>query len=277
MNNVKNISVSLLLCLLITSAMANDISHECISEISSGEMKDKLFNVNMAGIGVVTAWGISQWDYFARASHAEPEGWFRDDTDDGGADKLGHLYTSYVTSHSLSYLYESWCFSKHDAAFYGALSSFAIYSYMEFGDSFSDFGFSYEDFIMNTLGSFAGFYLYENPDLARKIDLRWEYGFHSNDPDFTTDYENSKYLLALKLNGFDSMRQGFLKYLEVHIGYYTRGFDEPAVDRQRNIYLGLGINLSSLFRRSGHRKTAAFLNYFQLPGTYVEFKKDHNK
>ena len=97
---------------------------------------------------------------------------------------------------------------------------------------------------------------------------------HTNDRDFTTDYENSKFLLALKLNGFDSMRQSFLKYLELHIGYYTRGFDDPTDDKQRNIYWGVGINLTDLFRRNGHRKTAAFLNYFQLPGTYVEFKKD---
>ena len=276
MNYAKNIS-ALLLCLIASIGMADDMPQTCRSDISYSEMKDKIFNVNLTGIGVVTAWGISQWDYFERASHAQPEGWFRDDTDEGGADKLGHLYTSYITSHGLSYLYESWCFSKQDAAFYGALSSFAIYSYMEFGDSFSDFGFSYEDFIMNALGSVAGFYLYKNPQLARKIDLRWEYGLHTNDQDFTTDYENSKFLLALKLNGFDSMRQSFLKYLELHIGYYTRGFDDPTDDNQRNIYWGVGINLTDLFRRNGHRKTAAFLNYFQLPGTYVELKKDRNK
>ena len=276
MNYAKKISV-LLLCLVAITSVADDMSKKCELDITTSEMKNKLFNVNMTGIGIVTIWGISQWDYFSRASHAKSEGWFANNTDEGGVDKLGHLYSSYVTSHGLSSLYESWCFKKHDAALYGALTSFSILSYMEIGDSFSDYGFSYEDFVMNALGSVAGYFLYENPSLARKIDIRWEYGFHPTDSDLTTDYENSKYLLALKLNGFESMRQSWLKYLELHFGYYTRGFDDPVASKERNVYFGLGFNLTDLFRRSGHKKTAAFLNYFQLPGTYVEFEKDLNK
>jgi len=150
-------------------------------------------------------------------------------------------------------------------------------AYMEFGDSFSDYGFSYEDFVMNTLGSVAGYYLYENEELARKIDIRWEYGFHPTDSDFVTDYENSKYLLALKLNGFESTRQSFLKHLELHIGYYTRGYDDIDIRKERNIYLGLGINLSNLLRQRGYNKASTLLNYYQLPYTYMEFENNLNR
>jgi len=277
MNYAKKISVLFLLCLVAITSVADDMPRKCASEISDSEMEDKLYNVNMTGIGIVTLWGVYQWDYFSQTTHSRSEGWFAVDTDEGGVDKLGHFYGSYAASHSLSYLYESWCFNKRDATFYGALTSFALLGYMEFGDSFSDFGFSYEDFVMNALGSVTGYYLYENPSLARKIDIRWEYGLHPTDTDFFTDYENSKYLLALKLNGFESMRQGLLKYLELHIGYYVRGYGDPAASKERNIYVGLGINLSDLFRRSGHKKTAAILNYIQLPGTYVEFENNLNK
>jgi len=276
MNYVKHI-LSLFLFLFFMSGSLANSSTNCDPELSSREKKDKLYNVNMTGVGIVTAWGVVHWDYFSQSPHANPEGWFGNNTDHGGADKLGHLYSTYVMSHGLSHLYEGWCFNKHDAALYGALSSFAIMGYMELGDSFSDFGFSYEDFVMNALGSVAGYYLYENPDLARKIDIRWEYGFQPNDADFTTDYENSKYLLAIKLNGFDSMRQGFLKYIELHLGYYTRGFDDLSTPKERNAYLGIGINLTDLFRRRGHTKTSTFLNYMQLPGTYLAIEKDRNK
>jgi len=276
MNCAKKITVSLLLCLIYTTSVAGGISKQCESVIGTNEIINKVFNVNIAGIGIVTAWGVSKWDYFSQSMHAEKEGWFATSTDDGGADKLGHFYASYAVSHGLSYLYEGWCFNKPDASFYGAMTSFTILSYMEFGDSFSDFGFSYEDFIMNALGSAAGYYLYKNPDLARKIDIRWEYGFHPTDADFTTDYENSKYLLAIKLNGFESTRKDLLKYLEFHIGYYTRGFNNSSINKEVNIYFGIGINLTDLFRRNGHKKTAAFLNYIQLPGTYIELKNNTN-
>ena len=249
----------------------------CTTEITSKEKSDRVFNVNITGIGIVTAWGLVQWDYFSRSPHSMSEGWFSNDTDDGGADKLGHLYASYVASHGLSSLYESWCFTKHDAALYGALSSFAILGYMELGDAFSDYGFSREDFWMNVLGSAAGYYLYENPGLARKIDIRWEYGFHPTDSDFITDYENSKYLLAIKFSGFELTENSFLKYFEFHMGYYARGFDDPTISKERNLYFGLGINLTDLFRKQGYRKTAIWLNYMQLPGTYMSSKKDQNK
>ena len=250
---------------------------QCAAEVTAEEKTDRVSNVNITGIGIVTVWGLAQWDYFSRSPHSQSEGWFANDTDDGGADKLGHLYTSYVAAHGLSYLYESWCFSKHDAALYGALSSFAVLGYMELGDSFSDYGFSREDFWMNALGSVAGYYLYENENLASKFDIRWEYGFHPTGSDFTTDYENSKYLLAVKFNGFESMRSSWLKYLELHVGYYARGFYDPAKVQQRNLYFGLGINLTDLFTSKGYRKTAVLFKYMQLPGTYLASEKDQNK
>jgi len=72
--------------------------------------------VNLIGIGAVTTWGVVNWDYFSNSPKSTSEGWFANDTASGGADKLGHLYTSYVMAHGLSSLYEHWCFSQQDAA-----------------------------------------------------------------------------------------------------------------------------------------------------------------
>lgn len=269
---------ALLLCFVPFASYADDLSDDCKSELTSAERNKKLWAVNLTGIAVITAWGVKNWDYFSTSPQATSEGWFQNDTKYGGADKLGHVYTSYVASHGLSYLYESWCINKKDAALYGALSSLAMVTYMELGDSFSDLGFSKEDMISNGVGVLYGYYSYINPELSNTLDLRWEYKPNSETfGDFTTDYENSKFLLALKLNAFSLARDNFLKHVELQVGYYTRGFSNPYAIRERNVFFGIGINLTDLARRHSYNKTATFLKYYQIPGTSVQFTNDLNR
>ncbi len=242
--------------------------------LSQEERRQRVLRTTMTGIGVVTLWGVSQWDYFSRTPHARSEGWFSSDTDSGGADKLGHMYTTYVCSHGLAALYKHWGFAKKDAARYGAFSSFAIMGYMELGDAFSEYGFSYEDMLANTAGALMGYILYQDDDLADKIDFRLEYGFEPTKIDFTTDYENQKFLLALKLNGFDWARETLWCHVEFHLGYYTRGYEDQEIDHERKIYVGIGINLTDLFNRHAWEKTATVLRYIQIP--YTSITAEHN-
>jgi len=271
----KKLRPILLILFLTITHNANALLEDCINE-SSSQQQD-LLKVNLTGIGIVTVWGVANWDYFTQSPKSTSEGWFQNNTNSGGADKIGHVYASYVAAHGLSYLYETWCFNKQDAALYGALSSLAVLGYMEIGDSFSDYGFSKEDFIANSIGSLFGYYSYNYPELENKIDFRWEYGFHPNHNDIITDYENSKYLLALKLNGFEYFRNTFLRHFELHLGYYSRGFDDPLSTKERNLFFGIGLNLTDLFRQHSYKKTATTLRYIQIPGTNVEFDKDKNK
>lgn len=277
MSLLKSILASVLLFLVVTITAAAELFPECGEEPSARDKRHKVLMVNLAGVGVVTGWGLAKWDYFSRSPTTTSEAWFRNDTRSGGADKLGHLYTNYVASHGLSYLFERWCFNRQEAALYGALSAFAITGYMELGDSFSDYGFSKEDLISNLVGSVLGYYLYIDGNLARKIDIRWEYGPDPEGGDFTTDYENSKYLVALKLNGFDALRNTPLRHFELQLGYYTRGFSDPGDTKERNLFFGIGLNLTDLLRRHEYPKTATFLNYFQLPMANVEFERDLNR
>ncbi|MDH5387837.1 MAG: YfiM family protein [Gammaproteobacteria bacterium] len=273
----KNSYYALLLLFFAAIHDAHALLSDCTTESPWQEQKQDIINANLTGIGVVTIWGVANWDYFTSSPKSTEENWFQNDTSSGGADKIGHMYTSYVSTHGLSYLYETWCINKDDAALYGALSSLAILGYMEVGDSFSDYGFSNEDFIANSIGSLLGYYLYINPDIASKIDLRLEYGIHPNNNDLTTDYENHKYLLALKLNGFEYFRNSFMKHIELQVGYYSRGFDDPLATRERNLFFGIGLNLTDLFRRHSYKKTATVLRYIQIPGTNIEFNRDINK
>lgn len=252
------------------------LAEGCVEPINPTARNKRVAYTAGAGVSLITLWGVAKWDYFTRSPHTDSEGWFGNDTSEGGADKVGHLYSTYLASHALSYLYESWCFERDDAALYGALTSWLIMGYMEFGDSFSDYGFSNEDMVANTVGALAGYFLYRHPDLASKIDIRWEYGFDPQSSDFITDYENSKYLLALKLNGFEALRKTPLRYLELHVGYYTRGFDDDDPDRERNVFVGIGLNLTDLLFRNDFKRTATFFRYYQLPYTSVQYAEDLN-
>ena len=243
----------------------------------------KVLYLNAGLIAGFTTWGLIFWDYGQRNPHAKSEKGFAEDSPNGGADKLGHLYTSYLLSHAFSNVYTSWGYEKNEAAKLGALSSFAIQGFMEIGDAYSSsYGFAYDDLIANAIGSYIGYLRVTEPDFARKIDLRIEY-FPSKrlskegSFDFTTDYDGMKFLIAAKLDGFSSIQNKYLKYLEIHLGYLTRGYGDTTgtyENPSRNIYAGIGLNISKILNDLSFNKTAKVFNYYQLPYTYLPL--DHN-
>ena len=85
-----------------------------------------------------------------------------------------------------------------------------------------------------------------------------------------------KYLFALKLSGFEELEDTPMKYFELQLGYYTRGYSEEQNynDKERVIYAGVGINASEVMKSMGWTKTSSILNYYQLPYTYVPFGYD---
>ncbi|MGD2064049.1 MAG: DUF2279 domain-containing protein [Nitrospirota bacterium] len=245
--------------------------------VSDWNNEQKLIATNAAGSLFVLGWGIVNWDYFQKQPHSGNEGWFGEDTDEGGADKLGHFYAGYVLSHGLAYQYERWGYRHDQAAVYGALSGFGLTGLMELGDSFSRYGFSYEDMVMNTLGSLAGYLVWIHPELMRKIDIRLEFMPRFDQGDVFTDYEHQKYLIALKLDGFDGLRDSPLRYLDLQFGYYARNYSQSnSATGERNLYVGLGLNLSRVFTDLSWWKTARVFNYLQLPGTHVDLRRDLN-
>jgi len=236
--------------------------------------EEKLAALSTGAFLAVTAWGVAFWDYGEHSPSMKNESWFQEDTDKGGMDKLGHFYSNYALSHGFSFLYESWGYERGKAALYGALSSFGLMGFVEMADSTSEFGFSYEDVVMNLLGSCTGYFLYMHPDIARKIDFRIEYVPSFQHFNLVTDYGKMKFLVALKLDGFDAVTNKYLKYLELHLGYYADGYEELGDERSRNIYAGVGINISKIFNDLTYKRTSKFFNYYQLPCTYIKFNND---
>ena len=237
----------------------------------------KVLVTNIAGIAAITGWGIAKWDYFQNTPKIDQEGWFSESTKEGGADKLAHFYSSYILSHALSGTFNHWGYSKDKAAFLGSFSSFTITASMELADSFSDYGFSYEDLIMNTLGSALGYLLYVDSDLSDKIDFRIEYIPEFKQSDFFTDYDHMKFLMAMKLEGFKSIRKTWAKYIELHLGYDVKGYSNQERAKERNISIGIGLNLSRIFKEFSMKKTSKLFNYYQLPYTYISTDKNLNE
>lgn len=274
---LKTISIILILTIFINANETN-LSKELGYNLSKTE-KLAITNIGIA-TGVLT-WGFTQWGYGEEKYHWDDEGWFERTTSNGGSDKLGHVYTNYLMARVMSPIYEGWGYSKKESALYGSLTSIMLSGILiEIGDGYSEHGFSKQDFIADAIGAASGYILYSYPSLAKKIDFRFEYNpfrdtGSENQTDFTTDYERMKHLMAIKGEGFELFEDTPMEYLELHIGYYSRNFNHdslPVEGRDRNIYIGMGVNLSKLFRPYIGNYSTLF-NYLQIPATYIE--KNH--
>lgn len=224
------------------------------------------------GIGTVLVWGLANWEYGSQPLHARSEGWFGPETPEGGADKLGHLYTGYVVARGLAALYRGWGLERDMAARQGALSSLLLTSVMELGDGFSPYGMSGEDMVMNLAGAWAGLELARQEAWRERVDLRVEYRFNRAAADITTDYEHARYLVALKPAGFRAWRDTPLRWLELQAGYYARGYGTPQAQRRRAAYAGLGLNLPLVMRQAGLERTATFLQFYQPPDSSLRLE-----
>ena len=215
--------------------------------------------------------------------HVVKEGYFGRGTESLGMDKLHHAYKTYVLADVLQTLIARRTGEGEAAALSGAVISFGMFTYAELLDAFSrGHGWSNEDMVMHIGG--AGVALARNlvPGLRDKLDFRMEIV-----PTFKGDFwrlknqlADRKYLFAVKLAGFDRIRDTPLRFLELHGGYYARGFSD--IERQRgdplrrNVYFAIGLNVQQLL--FGRNKREAFVgrmargafDYLQVPYAYQE-------
>jgi hypothetical protein len=239
----------------------------------------------LAGIFlIITGVGIKSWNWGNSDFRFNSEHWFGMDTGSAGIDKLGHAHLGYAINQFLSWRLAPHAGSPTAAARNAAIMTAGLLTYIEVFDGFSgDHGFSYEDLVMD-LGGIGFSYLRRTvPGLDDKLDFRWQYWPSKYASGFqpVTDYNGQKYILALKLAGFEALRDTPWRFLELHAGYYSRGFTEEAEDsgdqRRATLYLGFSVNFSELlvrpFRERYPRTTDiadATLEYVQIPYTSVE-------
>lgn len=232
--------------------------------------------------GLTAAFGISNWDWGSSGFHFENEGWFGEDTKYGGMDKLGHAFTGYLLTEYFSQRIAHENAEADGAIVTGSILSMGVMTYIEFFDGFSGgHGFSYEDLIADGVG--VGFSFLRNtvPELANRLDFRLEYiqSDYSNFAPFT-DYAGQKYVLALKLSGFEEFEETPLRFVELQAGYFTQGYTdaerEAGVEQRREPYLAVGLNLNELLGEAPEvRNTlpglaaSRALEYLQVPYTYI--------
>jgi uncharacterized protein YfiM (DUF2279 family) len=238
--------------------------------------EDKALWLNLGAGAAVVGWGVASWDWGGGGPTFQDEGWLGSDTSEGGADKLGHMWSGYALSHLFAWQYDRWGFDNEASARLGALSSFGLMGLVEVGDSLSDeYGFSVQDALFSTAGAALGYVLWREPALSSKLDFRIEYdpfreGEH--EADIFTDYDRLRYLLALKGEGFEALSDSPARFLELHLGFYARNYDDynPSQGtpdlREQHVYVGIGLNIAKLLEPYC---CGAPFRYIQVPYTYL--------
>ena len=233
-----------------------------------------------AVFGGVTYLGIDNWNWGSSNSFkTTDEGWFGTDTHSAGADKLGHMYSSFLINELFTKQLIRKTNNVSESAKKAALFSTGIMLWVEVFDGYSeDHGFSYEDVVFNSAGIGLSYLKNTVPGLDEKLDLRVEYHPTHNSKHWITDYSGYTYLLVTKLGGYDHFRNSPLKYLELQLGYHTEGFkkndSKHFKEKKAEITFGVGINLSEVLfkpansysKNVGFDYADTFFKYYQAPG-----------
>ncbi len=219
--------------------------------------------------------GITTWAYFAWyhnqtmnprlvVNTAAEEG-FGGHTYAGGADKLGHFYANYLFARvgAQSLIDRGW--AAHWAVLMHVTFTLTLYTAVELKDGFHPgYGFSVQDFAANVLGSTVAALLLLVPALDRLFGVRMYYRpsplfvdalLHKRDIDVSEDYTGETVMLVFKLGGLTGVKRspvfGFLRYVDLLIGYNARGFlprPDPSVLREQEVFLGFSLNLVEILR-----------------------------
>lgn len=207
----------------------------------------------------------------------QDEGLFGKNTADLGVDKLAHSFNTYLISEILYRRMERKSGGGLPSAVTSAVLASGLQIYGEVYDGLhKGSGFSWGDVGFNVAG--AGFSVLRNtvPGLKAKLDFRIMIVPNENVYTYQgkRHFEQQHFLLALKLAGFDRLRNSPLRFLEVHVGYHAKDFTIgerlAGVEPKRLPFVGLGFNFAQLFRspQTWVAKAArTTLQYYQIPYT----------
>lgn len=254
-----------------------------VSRPTPAELRWRNAALIAGGSLLIGAYGNAKWwnDGFTGRFRTQNEGWFGQDTKSGGADKLGHAFFAYTAARLFASGFEAVGNEPRQASRLGFWSSLGVMTAVEVADGYSrQYRFSREDAILNVAGAGLGYLMEQAPELDRLVDFRLLYKRSANSNfDPAGDYSGQKYLLIVKASGIPELRHhNLMRYFELALGYGTRGYENaPGVERTRNAYFGVSLNLSELLRQTvfrgaqepgrAQRSLELFFEFVQVPGT----------
>ncbi len=233
------------------------------------------------GTMLISAWGIHFWDWFEQSFHFEREYGFTQKSSTGGADKTGHFFTAYVFADFLNWRLRRQGWSKLRSTIVGSSVAMGLMTWIEVGDATSAYGWSWEDILADFIGVAISAGLSLSPTVDELFDFRLEYWPTKSYMDggvMAADYSGMKYLMALRMTGIKPLKQTPLRFLEFHLGYYSRGFRsfDKTKDTNRVVYFGIGLDLKEILNKYIPKKYMrpfdVALTYYQPPYTSWEVK-----
>ncbi len=245
----------------------------------SRQAKSVRLEVLAAGVAI-TATRLSDVTTGGSKFHFKNEGWFGKSTYSLGMDKMHHAWKTYVITDVMESIIRRRTGENAGAAKTGAILSLGLLTYGEILDGFTArTGFSNQDMTVHLAG--AGLSLLRNtvPGLRDKLDFRMEFKptFGAEGLHLVDQLEKRKYFLSAQLSGFKSTRETPWRFVELHMGYYARGFSDRAKlagePQKRRVFVGLGFNVQELFSRHPNSRIERYakgaLDYVQIPYTLV--------
>jgi hypothetical protein len=221
------------------------------------------------------------------------DGWFGGRTYTGGADKLGHAWSSLALSRLTGEILIWGGWEPWQAGLLGSGMTLGLFTAFELKDAFYT-EFSPGDALFNGLGGALAFAMLAYPPLDELVDFRVEYlpsreyrdllagrrppegpaGPRQVSLNFVEDYSGQRYLLALHLGALPPLRgRTWARLVDVAVGYETSGYMPapiaPEVRRERHLFLGLAVNMQGLVELALAERTGALARRSRAAGRLV--------
>ncbi|MBN2714257.1 MAG: DUF2279 domain-containing protein [Deltaproteobacteria bacterium] len=225
------------------------------------------------GMALLTAWGIHFWDWFEQGFHFKKEHGFTQESSTGGADKTGHFFTAYIFADFLNWRLRRQGWPRLRSAIVGSSVAMGLMTWIEVGDGTSAYGWSWEDMLADFIGVAISAGLATFPVADDLFDFRMEYwptSSYLKGGVMAADYSGMKYLMAFRLSGIKPIKRTPFRLIELHLGYYSRGFRsfDKTKDTNRVVYWGIGLDLKELFNKMIPNKKV--MRPFDVAFTYYQ-------
>ncbi len=223
--------------------------------------------LGIVGTSYAASWAVVSAAWWANQDasngfHFRDEGAFGSSTYAGGADKLGHFYSTYVFTRMYSDILEWGGFSRAVSMVGASVLTAAFFTGVEVKDGYApQYGFSVTDLAANLAGQVTALGFMLVPELDEAVSVKVMYfpsADYARSPSLNImeDYSGQTYLLAFHLavlpgvaNAKGSVLRS-LRYVDVSLGYATRGYAPvPATPQplRQLTSVGLSLNLQSAF------------------------------